>query len=216
VAGRVLSSLDARRGDIRRAWRYARDRILAPDARSGAEQWQRIPLNRSVSAYIESLDPAGLTAVEISGDARAGHRWKSFASLNYPAFDLCAPLSGHGQYDVVICEQVIEHVEDPSTAAANLHDLCRPGGHVIVSTPFLIRVHELPSYGMKDYWRFTPRGLKTLLERAGLEVNPVQAWGNRSCIVGNFDRWPAYRRWHSLRNEADLPVQVWAFARRPE
>ena len=30
--------------------------------------------------------------------------------------------------------------------------------------------------------------------------------------LGNLDRWPAYRRWHSLRDEPDLPVQVWAFA----
>ena len=29
----------------------------------------------------------------------------------------------------------------------------------------MIRVHELPAYGMPDYWRFTPRGLRTLLER---------------------------------------------------
>ena len=68
---------------------------------------------------------------------------------------------------------------------------------------------------MQDYWRFTPRGLRTLLERAGLEVEEVGSWGNRDCVVGNFDSWSAFRRWHSLRNEPDLPVQVWAFARRP-
>ncbi len=86
---------------------------------------------------------------------------------------------------------------------------------MIVSTPFLVRVHELPMYGLKDYWRFTPRGLRTLLERVGLAVEQVSSWGNRDCVVGNFDRWPAYRRWLSLRDEPDLPVQVWAFARRP-
>lgn len=134
--------------------------------------------------------------------------------LDYPHFDLCAPLGETDTYDVVICEQVIEHVIDPCAAATNLRGLCAPGGHVIVSTPFLIKVHELPMYGMRDYWRFTPRGLRALLERAGLEVDTVGSWGNRSCVMGNFDRWPAYRRWHSLRNEPDLPVQVWAFARR--
>ncbi len=58
---------------------------------------------------------------------------------------------------------------------------------------------------MKDYWRFTPRGLRTLLERGGLEVDEVGSWGNRDCVVGNFDSWPAFRWWHSLRNEPDLP-----------
>jgi len=69
---------------------------------------------------------------------------------------------------------VIEHVVDPVAAAANLRGLCAPGGHVIVSTPFLIRVHE--EWGMQDYWRFTPRGLRTLLERAGFEVDSVDSW----------------------------------------
>ena len=58
---------------------------------------------------------------------------------------------------------------------------------------------------MQDYWRFTPRGLRTLLERAGLTVDSVGSWGNRRVIAGNLDRWPAYRRWHSLRNEPDAP-----------
>ncbi len=173
-------------------------------------------LNEAVSRHIASLDPSRRTAVEISGDAQARHGWESFTSLNYPEFDLCAPLVERQTFDVVICEQVIEHVLDPVAAVANLRGLCTPGGHVIVSTPFLIRVHELPMFGMHDYWRFTPRGLRTLLERSGLVVDAVGSWGNRSCVAGNLDRWPAYRRWHSLRNEPDLPVQVWAFARNPE
>ncbi len=193
--------------------RHLRDRLLLPEATSGLDQWQRVPLNESVRRHIESLSPPTRTAAEISGAARSNHTWKSFTSLNYPEFDLCAPLRDRGTFDVVICEQVIEHVVDPWAAAANLRGLCSPGGHVIVSTPFLIRIHELPAYGMYDYWRFTPRGLRTLLERAGLVVDHVESWGNRGCLVGNLDRWPAYRRWQSLRNEPNLPVQVWAFAR---
>jgi SAM-dependent methyltransferase len=189
-----------------------RDR-RAPDATSGADQWQRKVLNDAVVRHLESLDPPSLSAAEISGDSRAGLPWRRFESLNYPEFDLCAPLDGRGGYDVVVCEQVIEHVVDPWAAARNLRGLCAPGGHVVVSTPFLVRVHELPAYGMRDYWRFTPRGLRTLLEQAGLEVDEVGSWGNRDCVVANFDRWPAYRPHHSLRDEPDLPVQVWAFAR---
>ncbi|HEY1591044.1 MAG TPA: class I SAM-dependent methyltransferase [Solirubrobacteraceae bacterium] len=188
-------------------------RLLAPDASSGADQWQRMTLNRAVDSYLVKLGPANLSAVEISGDAHADKGWREYLSTNYPEFDLVAALAGQGPFDVVICEQVIEHVEDPCAAAANLRGLCVAGGHVIVSTPFLIRVHE--EWGMQDYWRFTPRGLRTLLERAGLEVDSVGSWGNRRVIAANLDRWPAYRRWHSLRDEPKLPVQVWAFARNP-
>jgi len=203
MAGAVLSARDRLR------------RLLLPEAASGPDQWQRVPLIRAVDRHLEALDPRTRTAVEISGDAQAAKPWKAFTHLDYPEFDLCAPLDGQGPFDVVICEQVLEHVADPCAAARNLRGLCAPGGHVVVSTPFLIRVHELPLYGLHDYWRFTPRGLRTLLERAGLVVDEVGAWGNRRVIAGNLDHWPAYRRWMPLRNEPDLPVQVWAFARNP-
>ena len=195
--------------------RGARDRVLLPEAASGVDQWQRVTLNRSVDEHLAALGVSGLRAAEISGGAHASRPWRAYRSLDYPEFDLCAPLGQHERFDVVICEQVLEHVLDPAAAAANLRDLCVPGGRVIVSTPFLIRVHELPAYGMPDLWRFTPRGLRVLLERGGLAVESVHAWGNRGCVAGNFDRWPAYRRWHSLASEPDLHVQVWAFARNP-
>jgi SAM-dependent methyltransferase len=215
MARPVLRAAPARVARLARQARAARSRLLIAEAKSGRDQWQRTVLNRSVDQYLCALQPPTLTAAEISGNAHAGKRWRSYVSLNYPQFDLCAPLGDQGSFDVVICEQVLEHVLDPQAAAANLRGLCAAGGHVVVSTPLLIRVHELPAYGMPDLWRFTPRGLRVLLERAGLEVDTVEAWGNRDCVVGNLDRWAAYRRWHSLRNEPDLAVQVWAFARNP-
>jgi SAM-dependent methyltransferase len=200
---------------IARRVRAAAHRALYPEAISAAEHWQRAVLNAKVVERLDALGPQGLSAAEISGDAHAGRPWRDYRALHYPQFDLCAPIADPGRFDVVICEQVLEHVPDPWLAAEHLRELVRPGGHVIVSTPFLIRVHELPEYDLRDYWRFTPRGLRTLLEGAALEVEAVGAWGNRQCVVGNLDGWSALRPWHSLRNEPDLPVQVWAFARRP-
>jgi SAM-dependent methyltransferase len=207
VFGRLRESSLARRV------RDAGNRLRYREAHSPAEHWQRVQLNRAVDRYLSSLGTARLTAVEISGDAHASRCWNDYTSLSYPDFDLCAPLGGRGTVDVVICEQVLEHVVDPCAAARNLRELCSPGGHVVVSTPFMVRVHELPLYSMHDYWRFTPRGLRTLLEGAGLEVAEVGSWGNRRCVVANFDRWPARRSWNPLQNEPDLPLQVWAFAR---
>jgi SAM-dependent methyltransferase len=199
---------------LRRLRRRLRDAVL-PEATGGTDQWQRMTLNRSVDEFLRSLDLSTLRGAEISGEAQSARPWREFTSLNFPEFDLCAPLENHATYDVVICEQVIEHVINPCAAARNLRGLTAAGGRVIVSTPFLIRVHELPLFGMNDYWRFTPRGLRLLLERAGLQVDRVDSWGNRACIAGNLDRWPAYRRWMPLRGEADMPVQVWAFATNP-
>lgn len=190
---------------------------LFPETDQPAEHLVRIELDRAVGARLDRLGTENLKGAEISGSNHAARDWAEFKSLDFPDFDLCAPLDPgvRGAFDVVLCEQVLEHVVDPVAAAANLRGLVRPGGSVVVSTPFLIRIHELPMFAMYDYWRFTPRGLRLLLENAGLEVDEVGHWGNREAIVGNLDRWSAVRRWHSMHDEPDLPVQVWAFARNP-
>jgi SAM-dependent methyltransferase len=212
-----LKLLAARARSGLRGLRRVTDPVRLPQSFDVRKQWQRIVLNDSIDAYLESLGTEGLRAAEISGDAHAGRRWREYTTLPYPDFDLLEPIEEPGRYEVVICEQVLEHVRDPWLAANHLRELCAPGGHVIVSTPFLVRIHEEPIlHDMKDYWRFTPRGLRTLLERAGLEVRAVESWGNRDSVIGDFDGWSGYRWWHSLRNEPNLPIQVWAFARRPE
>jgi SAM-dependent methyltransferase len=221
-----LNTLESRRNPIRTIGARARNlvrrarRLPDPIRYRHTDEplghWQRIVMNDAIGAQITSLGPERLRAAEISGDTHAARNWKDYTSLSYPAFDICAPIENPASFDVVICEQVLEHVPDPCLAARNLRELCVPGGHVIVSTPFLIRVHEMALiHDMRDYWRFTPRGLQTLLERADLVVDKVDSWGNRDCVVGNFDAWPGFRWWQSLRNEPDLPVQVWAFAHRP-
>ncbi|MGI8901495.1 MAG: class I SAM-dependent methyltransferase, partial [Nocardioides sp.] len=138
------------------------------------------------------------------------HPWRSYTRLAYPEFDLCASVAER-TFDVVICEQVLEHIPDPWVGARTLYDLCRPGGHVIVSTPFLIKVHNEPD----DFWRFTVAGLRLLLEKAHLEVVTLKSWGNRSCARANFHHWVARRPWQSMENEELFPIVVWAVARRP-
>ena len=76
----------------------------------------------------------------------------------------------------------------------------------------LVRIHKAPD----DYWRFTDDGLRLILERAGFEVSAVKMWGNRAVVRASLWRWPAQRRWRSLKNVEDSPVVVWAFARRAD
>ena len=196
---------------LRSRWRSLRYPVSADPS----QHWLRQELDRSVGRHIEQLGPQRLTAVEVSGDAHARHRWLEYTSLEHPAFDVCAPAGDEGTFDVVICEQVLEHVVDPFAAARTLRALAKPGGYVIVSTPFLVMVHELPLYGMFDYWRFTPRGLRRLLEQAGLEVDEVHSWGNREAVRANLDGWIGVRDRHRMDDEEHVPLQVWAFARNP-
>jgi SAM-dependent methyltransferase len=168
-------------------------------------------MNRRIAEHLLGLQPETRSAIEISGVSHSGYSWQRYTSSRYPDLDLCAPPRTLDTYDVVICEQVLEHVEDPWRAARTLHDLCRPGGHVLVSTPFLIRVHPTPF----DFWRFTEDGLRRLLTGAGFAVDEIGSWGNRRAVRGNLRRFPKMRPWRSLHNESEFPLVVWAFAHRP-
>jgi len=107
-----------------------------------------------------------------------------------------------GSYDTVLCSEVLEHVAHPIDAVREFARVLRPGGTVIVTVPFLGRLHEEPN----DFQRFTEHGLRLLLSEAGLEVEFVKPTGSvasflahqvSSVIVlptwGNsIVRWPAF------------------------
>jgi SAM-dependent methyltransferase len=176
---------------------------------SSHKQWLRAAMYKDLERELEALGPRGLDAVEISGAQWEYLPWQSHTTLTFPEFDLCAPPSELAAFDVVVCDQVLEHVRDPLRAVDTLRRLMRPGGYLIVGTPFLVRLHYHPG----DYWRFTPDGLKLLLQTGGLTTLWVRSWGNRRVVTGNFDRWRSHRPWQSMRNEPLLPVVVWALAR---
>ena len=184
----------------RRAWRR--------QFRNPAKHWVRVVMNRDVGAFLDGLPCEQLDAAEVSGDWHRKRPWRSYTSLPFPDFDLCAPGPIERTYDVVFCEQVLEHVPDPWAAARTLRALCAPGGRLVVSTPFLIRIHPSPD----DFWRFTPHGLRLLLEGAGFEVPEVRSWGNRPAVVRNLRDWAPHRPWRPLRDDPLLPLVVWTVA----
>ena len=106
------------------------ERLLFPAApKARPTQWQRVVLNDAVDDHIASLGPrAAQRRRDQRRHARRPSPGSSYVSLDYPEFDLCAPLAEQRRFDVVICEQVLEHVDDPVAAVANLRgSACRAG-----------------------------------------------------------------------------------------
>ena len=178
-------------------------------------QWCRVVMNREIERYIGSLDCSNLDVLEISGAGSQGrYNFRSYRSAEYPAYDLCSdPLEEEG-FDLIIVEQVLEHVLRPDRATANVYRMLRPGGIFIISTPFLVKVHGVPL----DLYRWTERGMRELLETAGLNVLATASWGNRECLFADMKaglEWTTYEpSRHSLHNEAQFPIVVWAFAEK--
>jgi SAM-dependent methyltransferase len=179
--------------------------------------WIRRAETDALTSFAQTLDARSKTAVAVTGSVLGGQPWRTYTVLEYPAFDLLDPHHAH-TYDVVLCEHVLEHVRDPWRAARTLRDLCRPGGTVIVVTPFLVKVHRDPI----DLWRFTEEGLAEVLSSSGLDVVETGSWGNALAVSLNARIFVADRawvrwlhRWTMARNPA-TPMSVWAFARWPD
>jgi SAM-dependent methyltransferase len=88
--------------------------------------------------------------------------------------DLCNNNSdkiGDETFDLIICTEVLEHVNNPFFVVNELKRILKTGGVVAISTPFNFRIHgPLP-----DNWRFTIHGLKVLFgEFEILSITPLE------------------------------------------
>jgi SAM-dependent methyltransferase len=126
------------------------------------------------------------------GDLRSFFPGRPYVGLDRrpgPGVDLVADVERLPQADgtvgTVLALGTFEHVQRFWRGFDEVHRVLRPGGALLVASPFYFHIHAYPS----DYWRFTPEALELLLE-----PYPSQ-------IVG----------WHG---PATRPANVWALAFR--
>jgi len=177
------------------------------------EYWGRVVMNRETRKIVRGLKPNTLKTLEISGSSWG--KWESFKEykeVHHPDFDICGS-SLEETFDLIIAEQVFEHLLWPYRAGRNVYRMLNPNGYLLITTPFLIRIHDQPI----DCSRWTEIGIKYFLAECGFSLERIQtgSWGNRTCIRANFTRWAPYRPlFHSLRNEPRFPMVVWAIAQK--
>jgi SAM-dependent methyltransferase len=175
--------------------------------------WLRVVMYRQCFAFIQSIRPETLDTLEISGGPqwRRTFKFRSYTSTEFPEFDICAQVLD-GQFDLIIADQVFEHLPWPMRAGRNVYAMLRPGGYFIIATPFLVRVHDVPI----DCSRWTQQGLSYLLQECGFLARDIKtyAWGNRKCLKANLFKWRRYGFYRSLANEPNFPVMVWAIAQK--
>jgi SAM-dependent methyltransferase len=78
-----------------------------------------------------------------------------------------------GSASFVVSTEMLEHCPEPAAAAREMHRVLRPGGALVLTTPFVYVVHGWPH----DYFRFTDAGLRHLF-RDFRQVD-VFPFGNR-------------------------------------
>lgn len=113
------------------------------------------------------------------------------------AADLNGPLPLQDQVaDTIISLSVMEHLKEPQVFLGEAQRILKPGGVMILQTPFMWWVHEAPH----DYYRYTRHGLKYLFEKAGfsaVEVYPQTGFWTMWTLKFNYQtarlvrgRWP--------------------------
>ena len=124
-------------------------------------------------------------------------------------------------FDVVISDQVIEHIEgDVQTAIEETRRVLKPGGIAIHTSVCMQPIH----WGPKDMWRFTPDGLR-YLTRAFSQTISCGSWGNKWVHI-LFLLYERSRDWnvpnqpyHPLHKLADFndpkyPLMVWIIVKK--
>lgn len=127
-----------------------------------------------------------------------GGRWLvadlNLAASPHVAADVQAPPFRDSVFDAVKATEVLEHVPDTAAALAECCRVLRPGGRVIITAPFLERLHGDPH----DYSRFTREMWERLLAGAGLRLGTIEAQG------GYFTHLAGLLRFLVLRAPAGL------------
>ena len=78
----------------------------------------------------------------------------------FTEFDLLNPSQKTKQFNVVLCEQVLEHVQDKLLAIRTLL-IKFPIGALVIITPYLNRRYGI----LEGYWGFTPSAIEICLRK---------------------------------------------------
>lgn len=168
-------------------------------------------LDRLVQNITSRLDKVNV--LEISGN-----RWKvegetvKYTQASYPEFDICQNVLP-GDFNLIIAEMVFEHLPYPYRAGRNVFQMLNTPGFFVISTPFMYPVHNHPI----DCTRWTRAGMKYFLTECGFDENRIHtdSWGNRDCVKAMTPGPVEYdEQQHSLENDPDYPVSVWAIANK--
>lgn len=95
----------------------------------------------------------------------------------YPEIDLVCDLTkstpfASGSIDIIVLMNVLEHLPSAGDFIKSLSALLRPNGRILVTVPFLLKIHQAPY----DFARYTHFLLERMGRDAGLEVESIEGF----------------------------------------
>ena len=181
------------------------------------EYWHRYITYKQIKKDINFLNMENLDVLEISAGEywKENHKFKSFNAMNFPEYDICSEIITEKKYDLIIADNVWEHLKYPYRATKNVLKMLNDNGYFLMITPFLVRVHEVPI----DCNRWTEDGMKYFLNDCGFKLENIftNSWGNKKCVISDLrtdDTWTRVGIYRDMSNNKLFPLQVWALAKK--
>jgi SAM-dependent methyltransferase len=84
-----------------------------------------------------------------------------------------APALGVGEHDLIVCQNVLEHIEDDLAATRRMARALAPGGALFLLVPAHPRLYGSLDRAYGHYRRYTPDRLRHVVTESGLELADV-------------------------------------------
>lgn len=105
-------------------------------------------------------------------DFSLGKKNWDYSNLDTVANLLSLPFKDDS-FDIILCTQVLEHINMPLEFLKELFRVLKPEGRLHLTAPQGFKEHQVPY----DFFRYTSYGLKFLFEKAGFKINYIEPMG---------------------------------------
>jgi SAM-dependent methyltransferase len=96
-----------------------------------------------------------------------------------------APSLSQGAFDLIVCQNVLEHIEDDSAALRTLGAALRPDGRLALLVPAHPRLFSHLDRSFGHYRRYTRAGLTQVVESSGLRIVDLRSFN----LLGILGWW---------------------------
>jgi 2-polyprenyl-3-methyl-5-hydroxy-6-metoxy-1,4-benzoquinol methylase len=130
------------------------------------------------------------------GQQRA--QWMGASNVRFETADILSEDfrdANRESFDTAVCLEVIEHVEEPSRLLDNLNAVLKPGGRLILSTPYIGHVPQRDEFelnvqpGGHVVWGYDEEDLRSLFEGSNFKIENVGYIGGMgNHVLNNVSR----------------------------
>jgi SAM-dependent methyltransferase len=163
---------------------------------AGAKYGLLLDLGCGTRPYRRLYDPA--CEKSIGADRPGDYFPQAGVDLHCSAEDI--PLETES-VDAVLLAEVLHDLAEPQKALREIFRILRPGGTLIVTSPFLVPVCD----GPYDHVRYTQTGLDALLQRNGFSTEAVHPVGDLFAASIQLGLRPVLKCWNAAAKRLRWP-----------